>query len=55
MATEHEIHEHPAIKFFVGDEELEVHTKTLTVKEILDVAGCKPAGDYYLITLSGAR
>ena len=42
-------HEHPALKFFVGDEVIEVHTKTLTVKEILDDAGYKPPGDYYLL------
>ncbi len=49
MANEHEHHEHPALKFFVGNEELEVHTKTLMVREILDIAGCKPASDYCLI------
>jgi hypothetical protein len=46
MANEHE---HPALKFFVGDEEIEVHTETLTVREILDDAGCKPPSDYYLL------
>jgi hypothetical protein len=49
MANEHEGHEHPALRFFVGDEELEVRTKTLTVQEILDVAGYKPASDFYLV------
>ena len=49
MANEHEHHEHPALKFFVGNEELEVHTKTLMVQEILDIAGYKPASDYCLI------
>ena len=49
MANGHKHHEHPALKFFVGNEELEVHTKTLMVREILDIAGCKPASDYCLI------
>jgi hypothetical protein len=51
MANEHEGHEHPALKFFVGDEELEVHTKNLTVREILDDAGFKPADDYFLLEI----
>ncbi len=49
MANEQESHEQPALKFFVGDEEIEVHTRSLTVQEILDDAGLKPASDYYLI------
>ena len=49
MTNEHENHQHPALKFFVGEEELEVHTRALTVQEILDISGYKPAIDFYLI------
>ena len=40
---------HPGLKFFISDEEIEVHTKSLTVQEVLDIAGYKPASDFYII------
>ncbi len=49
MENKPQHHEHPALKFFVNDEEIDVHAKSLTVREILDDAGCKPAEHYYLL------
>lgn len=45
-----EIEAHATIKFFVGTEEIVVHTTQLTVREIFDVSGW-PATDHYLVEL----